>query len=493
MGLLQRAQSAFRGFVQKIRPSNQYSSGVGQPLSDIVTVNDFGSPRKTRPSFTMGGGGLGGSLPKFTTRQLGITESQLKTMTIDTMIDVMIDTHPDVGFALWNFLRLGNSGYSFTCSKIKSGKPYPRAEREVTALIQRLSMPNTERFELSRDFNSLLNQLILSTVTRGAAAVELVLTPGLDDVAFIAAIDPATIEFRFENNRFVPYQDKGAINLDIPTFIYEALDPRIDDPYGRSPFLNALNTVFFQMQILEDIKAVVHNQGYPRFDITVLEEILLQRMPVKIRYNEEEKAKWLNDRLDEIVKAYANLEPDEAFVHYDSVQIKTVGGERALIDPQKLMSVIDNQIMSGLKTLATLLGRRSKGDSESFAKIETKLYMTGLDAIQEVVEKVINRALMLYLNIKGIQAIVDFKFKDVDIRTELEKAQFEQIHLYNCAYKRDQGWIDQHEASMLAVGHAPVRDEPINNEPPLNKEDEVVSGTPDEKTVGSPTEQDEDV
>ena len=42
------------------------------------------------------------------------------------------------------------------------------------------------------------------------------------------------------------------------------------------------------------------------------------------------------------------------------------------------MHVIDNLIQSGVKTLSTLLGRRGAGQTESYAKIEIKLYLTGL-------------------------------------------------------------------------------------------------------------------
>ena len=102
-----------------------------------------------------------------------------------------------------------------------------------------------------------MQQLLLSTITRGACALELVLTPNYDDVAFIAPVDPATIDFKFENDRYVPYQDEETLSLDIPTFLYEGLDEFIDSPYGRSPILGAINTVIFQLQVLNDLKQVI--------------------------------------------------------------------------------------------------------------------------------------------------------------------------------------------------------------------------------------------
>lgn len=479
------------------RKSQKLASGeIGTSSNPNYTepVNDFGGSRTTIPKFSQGGGGLGGALPKKTQSDLGLDERTLSRASIEDLIDTLMDAHPDVSYALWNFLRIGNTDYEITVKKI-NGKPFAPGEKAINEWIQSLEAPNVMRFESSRSLRKVVNQLMMSVITRGAASCELVLTPDLSNVAFIAPVDPATITFRFEQDRFVPYQDEDKINLDIPTFLYEALDERIDDPYGRSPILGAINMVLFQMQILNDIKAVVHNQGYPRFDITILEEVLLKRMPISIRNNEQAKQKWLNDKLQEIIEMYNNLDVDDTFVHYDSVEINMVGGKQggggAMIDPQKLMAAVDNLIMSGLKTLSTILGRRSTGNTESFAKMEIKLYLKGVEAIQEVVERIISRALTLLLNIQGKQGFVEFKFKPVEIRTELEKAQFEQISLQNWAYKRDQGWIDQEEAAMGAVGHEPVGEpdwEALEKSKIKNKDGGEVQGQRDEKGTNSPTE-----
>lgn len=459
------------------------ASGI-QPITDVEPVTDFGGARTSIPSFSSGGG-VGGSLPRLTQLSLGLSEARLKGATLENLVDILSDAHPDFGFALWNFLRLGNSGYGIKCFKVGSGKPYPQGEKDLDEFIQRLSIPNAENFEFARDFDKVVNQLLLSTITRGAASVELVLFPGYDDVGFLAPVDPATLEFKFENDRYIPYQDNGSISLDIPTFFYQDLDARIDDPYGRSPLLGALNTVMFQLQVLEDIKAVVHNQGYPRFDITILEEVLLQRMPINVRNNEEAKSKWLNERLLEIIDMYKDLNPDDAFVHFNSVGISTAGGggkNSALIDPGKLMGAVDNLIMSGLKTLSTILGRRSTGNTESFAKMEIKLYLAGLRGIQQVVEQLLSKVLTMCLNIRGKQALVQFRFKPVEIRTDLEQEQMKQIKFLNLQFAYNMGWIDQNEAANVAVGHDPVSEVPLDNITPTNKEGDVPSGSVDENS-----------
>lgn len=490
MGLLDVVYNKF-GIKRGLTNNSSYARSSSRVIEDI---NDFGGARVTKPSFTKdGGGGAFQALPKKAQRELSLDERSFLNQSLSDLIDTFIDAHPDLSFAVWNFVRMSNSGYTITVEKL-NGNPYPQGEKQIKELILRMKTPNVDRFEKNKSFNKVINQLLLSVVTRGACSGELVLSSGKNDVLFIAVVDPATIDFKLEGDRYVPLQFEE-ISLDIPTFFYEGLDEKIDDPYGRSPLLSAIAMILFQLQVLNDIKAVVHNQGYPRYDINIVEEVLLKRMPISIRNNEERKQKWLNDKLKEIIDMYNSLEPDDAFVHYDSVEIDMVGaggkGGGVTLDPEKLMSTIDNLIMSGLKTLSTILGRRSNGNTESFAKIETKLYLKGVEAIQECVEELLGRAFTYYLNLTGKQGVVTFKFNAVEIRTEIEKAQFEQIALLNYAFMRDQGWIDQEEAALLAVGHAPVGEPNWEalGKGMKNKDGETPSGTRDEKVVDSPSEE----
>ncbi|MEK5060945.1 MULTISPECIES: hypothetical protein [unclassified Paenibacillus] len=494
----QRSPEAKEGFFKSFlgggRKRGQNLAGEittsSDPLWSGESTSEFGGTRTTIPKFATGGGGAGGSLSRVAQRDLRLDDRSLSSSSIEDLLDILIDAHPDVSFALWNFLRLGRGKFTTNVYKVGSDKTDKAGEKLIRELFQRLEAPNIMQFEPSHSIHKVLNSLLLSVVTRGAGALELVLTQDLKNVAFFAPVDPGTITFKYENERYIPYQDTDRISLDIPTFLYETLDARIDDPYGRSPLIGAINMVMFQMQVLNDIKAVVHNQGYPRFDITILEDVLLQRMPINIRNNEKEKQKWLNEKLREIIDMYNDLEVDDTFVHFNSIEIGMVGGKGgggggSLIDPEKLMRAIDGLITAGLKTLSTILGRRSTGNTESFAKMEIKLYLKGVEAMQEVVERIMSRALTLYLNVMGKQGVVEFKFEPVEIRTELEQAQFEQIALQNWAYKRDQGWVDQDTASIGAVGTPAVAEpdwEHLGKSTVQNKDGGATSGSTDEKT-----------
>lgn len=469
-------------FNRKTNKKNKEATTYASPIDNREPpAPDLGGTRRSLSSNEIGGG-VFGALPKKTRAELGLDDRTLRTYDVFELIDSLIDAHPDLSYALWNFLRLGNSGFSYSVKKIGSGKDYPQGKREIDDFFMQMKIPNLSGFERSKGISKLVDQMILLAITRGAIAGELVMTPDLSEVVRISLVDPATIDFKLINGRYIPTQDNEKIVLDIPTFVYEGIDEKVDDPYGRSPIFSALSMVLFQLQVLNDIKAVVHNQGYPRLDIMIIEEVLLRRMPISIRNNEEKKEKWLNERLRDIINMYNNLNPDDAFVHYDSLKFGEAGGKGsgALIDPEKLMHVIDNLIQSGVKTLSTLLGRRGAGQTESYAKIEIKLYMAGLAGIQRYISSFMEKMLTIYLNMKGKQGIVEFNFNPIEIRTELEQEQFRSTRLNNIALMYDRGWISQEEAAMMAVGHEPDALEPRVGESVVrNAEGSPVNGTTD--------------
>ncbi len=395
------------------------------------------------------------SIPRRVQNQLGLSENRLKNYSVDQLLDILSEIHPDVSFAIWNFIRLGNSGYRISVTK-PNGKPYSRGEEQINTFLLNLEQPSITGFSFTKSLNRIINQLLKTGVVRGAASLELVLTDDLLDIAYFAPVDPATIIFKNDNGRIIPWQSTSKqVKLDIPTFFYEGLDSFIDDPTGVSPIVSVIQAVFFQLQVLQDLKAVVHNQGYPKYDIKIIEKVLLERMPISIRNNEQKKQEWLNEKLNEIIQMYNKLEPDDAFVHYDSTEVNLPDAGKAMLDPEKLMNVINEQMNMALKTLSTILGRRANGNTETFAKIEIKLYLKGLEDIQWLIETILSRALTLVLNFKGLQGHVKFKFVPVEIRTALEQEQFRQIAIQNAVTLVDLGWLSDEDACIAVTGNKP--------------------------------------
>lgn len=439
----------------------------------IVPPDSFGGSRNTQV-------GDDGFVPK-PTKHMKLTEHTLKRYSPKKVLDILKNNHPDVSQAVWNFKIIGNNGFTAKATLLDGVSEHKSGQKLIDDFLLKLDFYSSNGYEKSRSIDKLADELIEHALIRGATSVEMVMNRDFDDVLYLTAVDPDTITFERERGRLVPYQNtsrSGKIKLDIPTFFYEGLDETATDPYGTSPFLSVIQTIAFHLQVMEDLKAIIHNQGYGKYDIKIVEEVLLKRMPINIRNNEKAKQDWLNGQLSMIIDMYSKLDPDAAFVHFDSVEVDMVDASKATVDPQKIMSVIDAMMNNALKQFSTLMGRRSTGQTEQYAKMEIKIFMKSVKRIQKLIESMLSRALTKYLNINGMQGYVFFKFNDTEIRTELEKVNFEQIAIGNAQKKRDNGWITQDEAAEEVVGHKAVGD-PDKEMLGITKPD--AQGAPDER------------
>lgn len=399
-----------------------------------------------------------GFIPK-PAKYMKLTEQTLRRYAPRKVLEILKNNHPDVSQAVWNFKIIGNSGYKARVTLLDGVSEHKSGQKLIDDFLLSLDYYSTAGYEKSRSLDKLVDELIEHALIRGATSVEMVMNREADNVLYFTAVDPDTITFERERGRVVPYQQtsrSGKIKLDIPTFFYEGLDETATDPYGTSPFLSVIQTISFHLQVLEDLKQVIHNQGYGKYDIKIVEEVLLKRMPLNVRNNEQKKQEWLNTQLSMIIEMYSKLDPDAAFVHFDSVEVDMIDASKATLDPQKITAVIDAMMNNALKQFSTLMGRRSTGQTEQYAKMEIKIFMKSVQRIQKLIESMISRALTKLLNINGMQGYVFFEMNDTEIRTDLEKVNFEQVAIANAQKKRDNGWITQDQASEEVAGQKAV-------------------------------------
>jgi hypothetical protein len=429
-------------FVQKQEPVEEYSRN-----ERIVPSDTFSGSRSTAVE-------QDGFVPQ-PRKYMKLTEQTLRQYSPKKVLDILSKNHPDVSQAVWNFKIIGNSGYKAKVTLLDGVSEHKSGQKLIDDFLLSLDFYSTTGYEKSRSLSKLVDELIEHALLRGATSIEMVMNQTFEDVMFFTAVDPETITFERINKRTIPFQNtsrNGKIKLDIPTFFYEGLDETATDPYGTSPFLSVIQTISFHLQVLEDLKQVIHNQGYGKYDIKIVEEVLLKRMPINIRNNEKAKQEWLNTQLSMIIDMYSKLDPDAAFVHFDSVDVDMIDASKATLDPQKIMAVIDAMMNNALKQFSTLMGRRSSGQTEQYAKLEIKIFMKSVQRIQRLIESMLSRALTKYLNINGMQGYVFFEMNDTEIRTDLERVNFEQVAISNARNKRDNGWLTNDQASEEITG-----------------------------------------
>lgn len=472
-----------RFIIRQVQENNQ-SFAPRPPATANTAPRQAATARQTTDTTGFSWWGVGST---FLPRRYGdihrIDLTKQSQLSAPEILDILADTHPDISYAVWQFLRVANSGWTVTAKNL-TGEPDARGQNLVDDLVSQFtSTPNSGRFEESKSLNNLLNQLHLSIIKDGACAGEAVLFDNLRDVAEIAPVDVNSIYFRRgEDGRNVPWQYQGMENggrrnrgsdnspgpgqeevwengykrLDYPNFFYEALDPKIGDPYGRSPILPVLQVVFFYMQVLIDLKAAVHIVGYPRIEAKILEEVVAKNCPGTIRNNPDKYAEWLNARLTELINLYSQLNPDDVMVHYDSVELGMVGqAARASFDIRGLIDVLDHQMAASLKTLMTILGRK-EGSTETYVSTDMMLYAKGVEDVQKVSEALLERAFTFALNLKGFQGTVDFEFDAIDFRSEEQRQKDFGESILNQLKLIGFGAQDWKGAAMELVGKQPV-------------------------------------
>ncbi|MNC19373.1 hypothetical protein D3C75_673030 [compost metagenome] len=239
--------------------------------------------------------------------------------------------------------------------------------------------------------------------------------------------------------------------IDTPTFIYEEFDPMVDDPYGRTPILPVLQVVFFHLQVLQDLKAVVHNQGYPRLDISILEEILLKNIPTQFKNNATAQQAWLKERMDEMMNNFNSLNPDDAFIHWDSVKVEYLKGGNTgpMIDIKKLIDIIDTQMATGLKTLLTLLSRH-QGSTETYSSVDTQIYIKSVESARSVTKRFWKRAFSMAVRVRGVQTQVESDYAPIDLRSDMERERDLRAKLNNYVLAEKERYITTIEAATEA-------------------------------------------
>lgn len=373
-------------------------------------------------------------------------------------LKIIRDINPDASMAVWNFLRLANQGHKVEVFDINGEN-----DEEMQEYINEELAPRLGKI-YGGGTDQLINVLNLTAYTQGAAAIEVELSKDLADVVDFHAIDPNRLDFvpDPETNELKLCQKQPGgryTELNAEQVFYAPLDPDVDDPYGRSPILPAVETIIFQAEVLADLKAVAHHQGHARFDISVSSQALIDNMPEEVLRDKEKTNEFVGNYMSAVEEAFADLEADDDFYHADTMKIETVGGTGGKsMDATDLIAILDQQVISSLKQLPILLGRNHTV-TETHGSVQWEIQVAGVQSIQRLTKRLMEKAYTVALRARGSQSSVKVTFNEVRSKDRQAEAKAEATEIKNAISKVTQGWIDNDEAANTIVGHDAV-DEP---------------------------------
>jgi hypothetical protein len=370
-------------------------------------------------------------------------------------IDFLRKVTPDVSMAVWNFLRLANQGHQMHFNDLRDkNMRLPEVESKWREFAERVG-------EITNaGLDGVIDQLHASAFLRGAMGIEVEVSPDRMDIVDIHPIVPQTIQWKLEERQgrkiWIPYQQQSMKQVSLEpgkaNFFWVPTDPDIDDPRGVLLLTPVLQSIDFQMQIFQDLQSVLHHQGWPRNDIKILFERIMQSMPPDVIANPVKQREWLKERFDEIVTAFKNLEPDSDYIHFDDIEINMNQGANVgrSLDVRAVAELVDTQTLSGAKQMAIFMNR-NQGVTESWGTVQFKIYVNGIASIQRGSKRIMEEIARLWLRVHGLQGTPKFEHNIIDWQSEEQRWSVKLLEQQFYAISQLMGWLSADEAAQKVV------------------------------------------
>jgi len=412
------------------------------------------------------GNGYSKTLSPYKSRTNDVLETLRGIREESQAIEYLKSVNPDVSMAVWNFVRLSNQGNEmhFLAPDGKTRrKDLEDKWRDFASRINEIS---------NSGLDGLIDQLHYSSFLLGAMGVEVEVTPDVKDIYDVYPVKPQTIEWELKTidgrEKWVPYQyslsKKVYLDSASANFFWVPADPEIGDPRGTLNLSPVLQAIDFQMQILQDLQAVLHHQGYPKNDISIDVEKLLAMCPPNIRNDAVKLSEWLNKQVDDVRKSLESMAPDSDYVHTNDTTINMNQGANAArsLDIRAVSELVDTQTLSGLKQMAIFMNR-NHGVTESWGTVQFRIYCSGIQSCQRGSKRIIEEISRLWLRVIGEQASPHFKHNTIDWNSEEQRMAVKLMEQEFYAVAQLMNWIDGDKAAQEVMGSEKAVGEPSEN------------------------------
>lgn len=352
--------------------------------------------------------------------------------------------------AVFNFIEVAMSGYQVKAFNTVTGQfDYQGSlvAQQVMAGINTL-YDYTQGYGDKTPIDTLLEQCLLETILTGALVNELVLNKQrFPDKITVVPFE--TIEWKNKKAGKFPQQNRASgdpVSLDLPTIFISDFHRQANRAYPDSMLSASVQTVFQFGEFLEETRRAVRRQGHGRLVMKISTEQVYASLPEDIKADPKKLQATLDDIKLRIVNELSELNPEDVLVVYDTVETEMLKGEGEKADYVPLIEAYSGQLATSLKTSPSILGLRLEG-SQSLSNTESLIFMKNANAIRRPTEANLSRALTLASRLFGADVYVEFRFKPINLRPELELEAFHtmrQDRIYNLL---SEGFLTDEEAA----------------------------------------------
>jgi len=364
------------------------------------------------------------SVPGYDEHRTSLFDSRLADDS-RTLLDRLTRHDPDVSSAIFVYGTISSSADLVVTAFDLNGQLSRDGIALANNILTRLFTGNdyTLGYNAKSAKKKFFDDLRYSTMLRGAIGCELVYDKAMEPYE-LRNVDMASIEWEeTKPGQYVPLQkvtgSQDLINLNIPTFFSTSFHQNPSSVYSYSMFVSSINTIAARTQVIEELYNIMRMTGYPRIDVTVLESVLMANAPVGLRNDAKKRQEFVNTQIAAVRSTFANIRPDQAFVHTDAVTAGMVNDKNpgASLQISEVIETLDAQNQAALKTMPSVVGKGGTGDT---ASTESRLFAMNCDSLNETVASLMSEALTLAVRIAGFQGHVECYFTPIELRPILE-------------------------------------------------------------------------
>lgn len=351
----------------------------------------------------------------FTSRSSGDSRALIKSL---------FKNDPDMSAAVNAFLTVADTELT-AIVRTTDGELDPAGQKTLRSLMIALTTRQdyTKGFQIVNSMSAITEACRMMLLMRGALGGELIMTKEMLPYE-IRLVDMGSVEwFEKKPGAFTPQQRSVTgkiISLDVPTFFATWFRKDPTEIYTYSPFISAINTIASRQQVINDLYRIMKITGYPRMEVTVLEDVLMKNAPEEAKRDVTAKNNYLSQQMSVIKNALSTLRPDQAFVHTDSMTVGTSNEKNPgmAIDIAPVISALNAQNQAGLKTMATIIGRGESGVNT--ASVEARVFSLNAQALNTPVADFLSQIFTMALRFTGSESYVECKFQAVEMRSDTE-------------------------------------------------------------------------
>lgn len=339
------------------------------------------------------------------------------------LIQDLFRNDTDMSAAVNAFLTVADTPFRYLVKDING-----QVDRPGQEMMAQLLNALTKRFDYSKGFKKVMSISAISEefrymlLLRGGIGAELVVTKEFLP-AELRQVDMGKIEwFEKAPAQFTPQQraPSGAIiSLDVPNFFATWFRKDPTGIYTYSPFVSAINTIAARQQVINDLYRIMNITGFPRMEVKVLEEVVMKNAPPDVRMDPVKVRAYLSAALSQVTSQINNIRPDQAFVHYDSVEASIMNEKSSMtLNIDSIINTLNAQNQAGLRTMATIIGRGTTGVNT--ATVEARVFSLNAQAINKPIADLLSQSFTLALRLQGSESFVECQYADVELRPETE-------------------------------------------------------------------------